>query len=117
MGKIGLLILEEQRKTACVVLDERVVVNCAVAITVAVCEWAIKETIAFGIKRNIQQRLHLAAGDSLVLLMKMNIPDPDIKHFVEADRGRLDDVGIAVARVSNWVVSRHARRRRCKRIR
>src|SRR6185369_11346432 len=89
LGEIGLLILEEQCKTL-VVLDERVVVDSAVTVTISIRDWTIKELVEFDVKRNVHLRLHLATDIFLVILKEVNISDSDIKHFAEADRGRFD---------------------------
>src|SRR6185295_6222021 len=95
LGEIGLLILEEQCKTF-FVLDERIVVNSAVAVTISIRDWTIKELVKFDVKRNVYLRLHLATDVSLVILKEVNIADSNIKHFAEANCGRSDEVGVAI---------------------
>src|SRR6185369_14629465 len=111
-GEVSLLILEEQCKTL-FVLDQRVVVNSAVAVTISIRNWTIKELVKFDVKRNVYLRLHLATDVLLVILKEMNIADADIKHFAEANRRRCDEVGVAIACVSNWRVTRHCAGHRC----
>src|ERR1041385_4080473 len=116
LGEIGLLILEEQCKTL-VVLDQRVVVDSAVTVTISIRAWTIKELVKVDVKRNIHLGLHLTNDVSLVILKEMNIADSDIKHFAEADCGWFDGVGVAIACVSNWRVSRHCVGHRCVAVR
>src|ERR1043165_6673956 len=112
LGEIGLLVLEEQCKTF-VVLDQRVVVNSTVTVTISIRDWTIKKLIELDVKRNVYLRLHLATDVSLIILKEVNVADSDIKHFAKADCGRSDGVRIAIPCVSNWRITRHCAGHRC----